>query len=178
MHNLSLLINISRASAPPSSAASRARRIGLPTLVGYLLAGVAIGPFTPGFAGDVGTIRQLAELGVIFLMFSVGLGFSFRDLWRVRAIAAPGALLHAALATLLGFCLAQWWGWSTLQSLMLGLVISMAGTVVLLRILIDRSLLNTSHGQVAVGWLVMEDIFSVLILILLPSVAASAGGID
>ena len=138
-----------------------ARRIGLPTIVGYLLAGVAIGPFTPGFVGDIHTIQQLAELGVIFLMFGVGLHFSFQDLWRVRDIAIPGALIQTALATLLGFGLTQWWGWDMMAGIIvLGLAISVASTVVL-RGLMDHSLLNTSHGQAAVGWLVMEDILSV-----------------
>jgi CPA2 family monovalent cation:H+ antiporter-2 len=178
MHSLSLLINISLALIVAFLGGTLARRAGLPTIVGYLLAGMAIGPFTPGFVGDFATIRQLAELGVIFLMFSVGLHFSFRDLWRVRTIVVPGALLHTAVASLLGFWLAQWWGWSTVASLVLGLVISVASTVVLLRILIDNSLLNTSHGQAAVGWLVMEDIFCVLLLILMPSMAASSQELD
>jgi len=178
MHDVSLLLNITLALVVAFIGGMLARRIGLPTIVGYLLAGVAIGPFTPGFVGDIDTIMQLAELGVIFLMFGVGLHFSFQDLWRVRTIAIPGALIQTALATLLVFGLTQWWGWDTIASVMLGLAISVASTVVLLRGLMDHSLLNTSHGQAAVGWLVMEDILSVLILILMPAMAAGSGAFD
>jgi len=178
MHDVSLLINITLALVVAFVGGTVARRIGLPTIVGYLLAGVAIGPFTPGFVGDIETIMQLAELGVIFLMFGVGLHFSFSDLWRVRDIAIPGALIQTAVATLLGFWLSQYWGWDARASVMLGLAISVASTVVLLRGLMDNSLLNSSHGQAAVGWLVMEDILSVLILVLMPIVATSSSGFE
>jgi CPA2 family monovalent cation:H+ antiporter-2 len=155
-----------------------ARRVGLPTIVGYLLAGIVIGPFTPGFVGDVETIQQLAELGVIFLMFGVGLHFSFADLWRVRDIAVPGAVLQTTLSVLLGFGLSQAWGWTPASGVVLGLAISVASTVVLLRGLMDNNLLDTPHGQSAVGWLVMEDILSVLILVIMPALAPSAAGFD
>ena len=178
MHDVSLLINITLALVVAFFGGVIARRIGLPTIVGYLLAGIAIGPFTPGFVGDVETIQQLAELGVIFLMFGVGLHFSFTDLWRVRDIAIPGALIQTALASLLGFGLSQLWGWTTLAGIVLGLAISVASTVVLLRGLMDNSLLNTGHGQAAVGWLVMEDILSVLILVLMPTLSARSGTFD
>lgn len=144
-----------------------ARRLNLPTIVGYLLAGIVIGPFTPGFVGDVGAIGQLAEIGVIFLMFGVGLHFSLRDLWVVRDIALPGAVIQMALVTALGFGLTQLWGWTIGASLIFGVAISIASTVVLLRALEDRGLLNTIHGRVAMGWLVVEDIVSVAILVLL-----------
>ncbi|RPH59886.1 MAG: sodium:proton exchanger [Chloroflexi bacterium] len=175
MHEIPLLINITLALLVAFLGGVIARRIGLPTIVGYLLAGIAIGPFTPGFVGDIGTIQQLAELGVIFLMLDVGLHFSFADLWRVRDIAIPGALIQTALATLLGFGLSQLWGWTPISGLILGLAISVASTVVLLRGLMDNLLLNTSHGQAAVGWLVMEDILSVLVLVLMPMMSASSG---
>lgn len=178
MHEVPILINITFALVVAFIGGTIARRIGLPTIVGYLLAGVAIGPFTPGFVGDIDMIMQLAELGVIFLMFGVGLHFSFQDLWRVRDIAIPGALIQTALATLLGFWLSQLWGWDAMAAVMLGLAISVASTVVLLKGLMDNSLLNTSHGQAAVGWLVMEDILSVLILVLMPIIAASSDGFD
>lgn len=178
MHNVSLLINITLALVVAFIGGAIARRIGLPTIVGYLLAGVAIGPFTPGFVGDIEMIMQLAELGVIFLMFGVGLHFSFHDLWRVRDIAIPGALIQTAVATLFGFWLSQLWGWDAQAGVMLGLAISVASTVVLLRGLMDNSLLNTSHGQAAVGWLVMEDILSVMILVLMPIMATSTGVFD
>lgn len=178
MHDLPLLINITLALVVAFFGGVAARRVGLPTIVGYLLAGIAIGPFTPGFVGDVETIQQLAELGVIFLMFGVGLHFSFNDLWRVRDIAIAGALLQTAIATLFGIGLTQLWGWSILASIVMGLAISVASTVVLLRGLMDNSLLNTTHGQAAVGWLVMEDILSVLILVLMPALVQDAGGFD
>lgn len=176
MHDVPLLINITIALVVAFFGGVIARRLGLPTIVGYLLAGIVIGPFTPGFAGDVEIIQQLAELGVIFLMFGVGLHFSFGQLWRVRDIAIPGALIQTALATLLGVGLTQLWGWSVIEGIVLGLSISVASTVVLLRGLMDHSLLNTSHGQAAVGWLVMEDILSVLILVLMPALVSNGVG--
>lgn len=175
MHEVPLLINITLALIVAFLGGVAARRIGLPTIVGYLLAGIAIGPFTPGFVGDINTIQQLAEMGVIFLMFGVGLHFSFQDLWNVRDIAVPGALIQTAFATVLGIIMSQFWGWTLLSGLMLGLAISVASTVVLLRGLMDNSLLNTSHGQAAVGWLVMEDILSVAILVLMPILSTSSG---
>lgn len=178
MHEVPLLINITLALIIAFLGGVIARRLGLPTIVGYLLAGIAIGPFTPGFVGDIDTIQQLAELGVIFLMFGVGLHFSFQDLWNVRDIAVPGALIQTAFATILGFGLSQLWGWTPLAGLVLGLAISVASTVVLLRGLMDNSLLNTSHGQAAVGWLVMEDILSVLILVLMPIFAPGSGAFN
>lgn len=176
LHELPLLINIAAALTAAFVGGLLARRIGLPTIVGYLAAGVAIGPFTPGFVGDVETISQLAELGVIFLMFGVGLHFSLRDLWMVRDTAIPGALGQTLIATGLGFGLTQLWGWSIQAGLVLGLAISVASTVVLLRGLMDQGLLNTTHGQVAVGWLVLEDLATVVILVLMPPLFAQSGG--
>ena len=178
MHNLPLLVNIAVALLVAFFGGVIARRIGLPTIVGYLLAGIAIGPFTPGFVGDIDTIRQLAELGVIFLMFGVGLHFSFGDLWRVRDIAIPGALAQMLLATALGYLLSQVWGWPKSAGLVLGLAVSIASTVVLLRGLMDNGLLNTPHGQAAVGWLVFEDLATVLILLLMPALTETTGAAD
>ncbi len=179
MHDFSLLLNITLGLVAAFFGGVLARRIGLPSIVGYLLAGIVIGPFTPGLTGDVETIQQLAELGIIFLMFGVGLHFSFKDLFQVRDIAIPGALLQTGLATLAGAALSHFaWGWSIPASVMLGLSISVASTVVLTRGLMDHNLLNTAHGQAAVGWLVMEDILSVVILVLLPALAGGAGGFD
>ncbi len=141
-----------------------ARSLRLPSLVGYLLAGMMIGPFTPGFVGDVADISQLAEMGVIFMMFGVGLHFSLKDLWAVRRIAIPGAILQMLLATGISFALSQLWGWTVSAGLVLGLTVSIASTIVLLRGLVDHGLLNTSHGQVAVGWLVLEDLATIVIL--------------
>jgi len=175
MHEMTLLINIAVALVAAFFGGLAARRVGLPTIGGYMLAGIAIGPFTPGFVGDVRTISQLAELGVIFLMFGVGLHFSLQDLWKVRSIAIPGALGQMALATLLGVALSQLWGWSAASGLVLGLAVSVASTVVLLRGLMDNGLLNTPHGQAAVGWLVLEDLATVLILIFMPVLSGSIG---
>src|SRR5512133_1136049 len=175
MHDLPILINITIALVAAFIGGIAVRKIGLPPIVGYLLAGILIGPFTPGFIGDIDTIQQLAELGVIFLMLGVGLHFSFDDLLKVRNIAIPGAIIQMFLATAAGLAISQLWGWSISAGLVLGLAVSVASTVVLLRGLMDNSLLNTTHGQAAVGWLVMEDILSVIILILLPTLASSSG---
>jgi CPA2 family monovalent cation:H+ antiporter-2 len=137
---------------------------------------MAIGPFTPGFVGDPNTIGQLAELGVVFLMFGVGLHFSLGDLWRVRGVAVPGALLQMAVTTALGYGIGRWWGWSSEASIVLGLAISIASTVVLLRSLMDEGLLDSRHGRIAVGWLVLEDLATVLLLLILPALASAPTG--
>ncbi|MBK7219290.1 MAG: cation:proton antiporter [Candidatus Promineofilum sp.] len=152
-----------------------ARKLRLPSLVGYLVAGLVISPFTPGFVGDVDAASQLAEIGVVFMMFGVGLHFSLKDLWSVRAVAIPGAILQTALSTLAGLALSQLWGWSLAAGLVLGLSLSVASTVVLLRGLTDRGLVSTPHGRVAIGWLVFEDLATIVILVLMP-VLASGGG--
>jgi monovalent cation:H+ antiporter-2, CPA2 family len=178
MHEITLLINIAVALVVAFIGGILARRIGLPTIVGYLLAGIAIGPFTPGFEGDSETISQLAELGVIFLMFGVGLHFSLNDLWKVRSVAIPGALSRMALTTMLGFGLSQLWGWTVTSGIVIGLAISIASTVVLLRGLIDNGLVNTPHGQAAIGWVIVEDLATVLILVLMPTLANTSNGFD
>jgi CPA2 family monovalent cation:H+ antiporter-2 len=178
MHEVTLLINIAVALAVAFFGGLIARRIGLPTIVGYMLAGILIGPFTPGFVGDLETIRQLAELGVIFLMFGVGLHFSLHDLWKVRAIAIPGALGRMVITTLLGLMLSRLLGWSIVAGLVIGLSISIASTVVLLRALMDNGLLNTQQGQAAVGWVIVEDLATVLILVLMPALVPTVGGFD
>jgi CPA2 family monovalent cation:H+ antiporter-2 len=148
-----------------------ARRIGLPPIVGYLVAGVLIGPFTPGLVADTGVAAELAELGVILLMFGVGLHFSIPDLLAVRRIAVPGAMGQIAVATLLGIGLGMALGWGFAGGLVLGLSLSVASTVVLLRALEDRNELDTQQGRIAVGWLIVEDLFTVAVLVLLPSIA-------
>ena len=154
-----------------------AQRFRLPPLLGYLLAGVAVGPFTPGFVGDSALAPQLAEIGVILLMFGVGLHFSLADLMKVKNIALPGAVVQIAVATAMGWGLARWLGWSDMAGLIFGLALSVASTVVLLRALEERRLVDTTRGQIAVGWLIVEDIAMVLALVLLPALAgdASAG---
>jgi CPA2 family monovalent cation:H+ antiporter-2 len=151
-----------------------ASRLHLPPLLGYLLAGIAVGPFTPGFVADVSLAPQLAEIGVILLMFGVGMHFSIADLMAVKRIAVPGALLQMAVATALGWALATWWGWSHAAALVFGLSLSVASTVVLLRALEDQGGLDTEVGRIAVGWLIVEDLLMVLALVVLPTLAPSA----
>ena len=148
-----------------------AARLKLPALVGYLMAGVLIGPATPGFVADVELSGQLAEIGIMLLMFGVGLHFSLDDLLAVRRIALPGAIAQMGVATVLGLGIALGWGWSFGAGLVLGLALSVASTVVLLRALEQRGILQTVNGQIAVGWLVVEDLAMVLVLVVLPPLA-------
>ncbi|BAV96609.1 YbaL family putative K(+) efflux transporter [Lysobacter enzymogenes] len=153
-----------------------AQRLRLSPLVGYLIAGVIAGPFTPGFVGDQTLAPQLAEIGVILLMFGVGLHFSLGDLLEVKAIALPGAILQIAVATALGWGMAYYLGWSHGAGLVFGLALSVASTVVLLRALEERRLVETSKGRIAVGWLIVEDLAMVLALVLLPALAGLLKG--
>ena len=153
-----------------------AQRLRLPMLAGYLAAGVVIGPFTPGYVADLELAAELAELGVILLMFGVGLHFSVKDLMSVRMIAIPGALVQIGLATLGGMGLGLSLGWTWGASLIFGLSLSVASTVVLLRALQDRNLVQTPQGRIAVGWLIVEDLVMVLALVLIPPVAGLLGG--
>ncbi|MES1242176.1 MAG: YbaL family putative K(+) efflux transporter [Acidobacteriota bacterium] len=153
-----------------------AARLKAPALVGYLLAGILIGPATPGFVADAGLAHELAEIGVMLLMFGVGLHFSFEDLLAVRRIALPGALVQIAVATALGAGVARFWGWSLAAGVVFGLALSVASTVVLLRALESRGVLETLNGRIAVGWLVVEDLITVLVLVLLPPLATWLGG--
>ena len=151
-------------------------RLRLPPLIGYLIAGIIISPNTPGIVADIHLANQLAELGVMFLMFGVGMHFSLNDLLQVRRIAFPGAILQIAVATLLGIGVSMIWGWSFGSALVFGLSLSCASTVVLLKALGDRGLLNSVNGKIAVGWLLVEDLVMVLVLVLLPATAALLGG--
>jgi CPA2 family monovalent cation:H+ antiporter-2 len=153
-----------------------AARLGLPALVGYLLAGIAIGPATPGFVADAEIAAQLAEIGVMLLMFGVGLHFAVDDLLAVRKIALPGALVQMGVATALGAGVATGWGWPLGGALVFGISLSVASTVVLLKALESRGILDSANGRIAVGWLVVEDLAMVLVLGLLPAVAPSLGG--
>ena len=150
-----------------------AQRLKVSPIAGYLVAGVIVGPFTPGFVADAALARELAEIGVILLMFGVGLHFSLRDLLSVRWIAVPGAIVQIAVATLLGMGLAHLLGWSVLAGFVFGLALSVASTVVLLRALQQHNLVETERGRIAVGWLIVEDLAMVLALVLLPAVAAA-----
>ena len=153
-----------------------ANRLRVPPLVGYLVAGVIVGPHTPGFVADQHLALELAEMGVILLMFGVGLHFSFKDLLSVRAIAVPGAIVQIGVATALGAGLAWMLGWSGGAGLVFGLALSVASTVVLLRALQERRQIETERGRIAVGWLIVEDLAMVLALVLLPAVAGALGG--
>jgi monovalent cation:H+ antiporter-2, CPA2 family len=153
-----------------------ANLLRLSPIVGYLLAGIAVGPFTPGFVGDSGLANQLSEIGVILLMFGVGLHFSIRDLMSVRAIALPGAVAQIVTATAIGAGLAHLLGWQLGTGLVFGLSLSVASTVVLLRALEERNALQSSEGRIAVGWLIVEDLAMVLALVMLPALADVLGG--
>nr|WP_218949085.1 cation:proton antiporter [Acinetobacter sp. YH12117] len=153
-----------------------AARLRLPPLIGYLVAGILISPNTPGVVGDIHLANQLAELGVMFLMFGVGMHFSLNDLMQVKRIALPGAILQITVATLLGIGVSMMWGWSFGSALVFGLSLSCASTVVLLKALGDRGLLDSVNGKIAVGWLLVEDLVMVLVLVLLPATAVLLGG--
>jgi CPA2 family monovalent cation:H+ antiporter-2 len=153
-----------------------ANRFRVPPLVGYLIAGMLVGPNTPGFVADQHLALELAEIGVILLMFGVGLHFSLKDLLSVRAIAVPGAVVQIGFATVLGAGLAWLLGWSLGAGLVFGLALSVASTVVLLRAMQERRLIETEKGRIAVGWLIVEDLAMVLALVLLPALAGVLGG--
>lgn len=150
----------------------------LSPIVGYLLAGIAVGPFTPGYVANIGLAQELAEIGVILLMFGVGLHFSVKDLWSVRWIALPGAVVQIGVATAIGAALAHFWGWSLPAGLVFGLALSVASTVVLLRALEERGVVQTLNGRIAIGWLIVEDLAMVVALVLLPALAQAAKGGD
>jgi len=175
-HELSLITTIAAALGFGLIFGMLAVRMKLPALVGYLAAGIVIGPATPGFVADVSLASQLAEIGVMLLMFGVGLHFSLRDLLDVRKIALPGAILQIAVATAMGMGMAHLWGWSLGAGLVFGLALSVASTVVLLRALEGRGILDSMNGRIAVGWLVVEDLVTVLVLVLLPALAGPLGG--
>ncbi|NEX61669.1 YbaL family putative K(+) efflux transporter [Noviherbaspirillum galbum] len=170
-HDIPLITTIAAALGFGLLFGMLAVRLKLPALVGYLAAGIAIGPATPGFVANVELASQLAEIGVMLLMFGVGLHFSVKDLLEVKRIALPGAVLQIVAATGLGVLLAMFWGWSIGAGLVFGLALSVASTVVLLRALEDRGALDSVNGRIAVGWLVVEDLVTVIMLVLLPLLA-------
>lgn len=175
-HNVSLISTIAAGFGLALILGFLAVRIKVPPLVGYLLAGILIGPATPGFVADVDLAGQLAEIGVMLLMLGVGLHFSVADLMSVRRIAVPGAVLQIGVATAMGLGVAMLWGWSLGAALVFGLCLSVASTVVLLRALEARGVLESMNGRIAVGWLVVEDLVMVLVLVLLPPLAPLLGG--
>jgi len=183
-HNISLITTLASGFGLALLFGFVAEKIRLPALVGYLLAGIVIGPSTPGFVADTHMASQLSEIGVMLLMFGVGLHFSLSDLMSVRRIALPGAVVQMSLATLLGMALAHWgWGWGLGAALIFGLSLSCASTVVLLKALEARKAVDSMNGRIAIGWLVVEDLVTVLVLVLLPPLArlleagAPSGGI-
>jgi len=175
-HDVPLIATIAVSLAFAFAGGLLAVRLRLPPLVGYLLAGIVVGPFTPGFVADVHLAPQLAEIGVILLMFGVGMHFSIRDLFAVRRVALPGAFTQIIVATALGAGMAILWGWSLGAGIIFGLSLSVASTVVLLRALQDRDMINSNDGRIAIGWLVVEDLLMVLALVLLPALTGVMGG--
>ena len=174
-HNISLITTIASAFGAALIFGFIAERIKLPALVGYLVAGIIIGPATPGFVADAHLASQLSEIGVMLLMFGVGLHFSPSDLLAVKRIAIPGAIAQMGFTTMLGVLMAWWWGWSAGGALIFGLSLACASTVVLLKSLESRSMLDTMNGRIAVGWLVVQDLVTVLVLVLLPPLASVLG---
>lgn len=175
-HDVSLIATIAVGFALAFPFGYLAHWLRLPPLVGYLVAGVAMGRFAPGFVADSALTGQLAEIGVMLLMFGVGLHFSTRDLMAVRRIAIPGAIIQIVIATLIGTAMAKYWGWSLGAGLVLGLSLSVASTVVLLKALEERNGVSTPNGRIAIGWLIVEDLVMVLTLVLLPALAELLGG--
>lgn len=176
MHHTSLIATIVAGLGLAFVFGAIANRLKLPVLVGYLLAGVLVGPFTPGYVADQELAPQLAEIGVILLMFGVGLHFSLKDLMAVRNIAIPGAVVQISAATVMGLGLALALGWGVGAGVVFGLALSVASTVVLLRALQERRLIETGRGKIAVGWLIVEDLAMVLALVLLPALSGVLGG--
>ncbi len=175
-HAVPLITTLAAAFALALALGFTAARLKLPALVGYLLAGILIGPATPGYVADMKLAAELAEIGVMLLMFGVGLHFSLSDLMAVRRIAVPGAVLQIAAATAMGAGAALYWGWHWGAAIVFGLALSVASTVVLLKALESRGMLETGNGRIAVGWLIVEDLAMVLVLVLLPPLAGLMGG--
>ncbi len=170
-HATPLLTTLVAAFVLAFAAGLLAHRLRISPIVGYLLAGIAVGPFTPGIVADAALSAELAEIGVILLMFGVGLHFSLTDLMRVRKVAVPGAIAQIVIATGIGMLLALSWGWGITSGVVFGLALSVASTVVLLRALEDHNLVQTERGRIAIAWLVVEDLVTVLALVLLPALA-------
>jgi K+:H+ antiporter len=168
MHGFDLLLTLTLGLAIALVLGYLTERLGLSPIVGYLLAGIAVGPHTPGFVADQSIAEELAEVGVILLMFGVGLQFHFSELLAVRRIALPGAIVQSLVATVLGALVARSFGWDWSSGIIFGLAISVASTVVLMRVLVDNNDLHTPGGHIAVGWLVVEDLFTVVVLVLMP----------
>jgi CPA2 family monovalent cation:H+ antiporter-2 len=175
LHNLDLIFTITGGLTVALLLGLLTQRIGLSPIVGYLLAGIVVGRYTPGFVADAELADQLAEIGVILLMFGVGLQFHLDELLAVKAVAVPGAMVQIAVATGLGMWVTHLFGWGSAAGIIFGLSISVASTVVLTRVLADNDELHTQTGHIAIGWLVVEDLFTVLVLVLIPAIVG--GGV-
>jgi CPA2 family monovalent cation:H+ antiporter-2 len=169
MHAYDLILTLTGGLTAALALGYVTHRLGLSPIAGYLLAGTLVGPHTPGFVADARLAEQLAEIGVILLMFGVGLQFHVEELLAVRRVAVPGAVAQSAAATVLGTVLAHWLGWSWPAGIVFGMALAVASTVVLIRVLADHNQLHTQAGHIAVGWLVVEDLFTVVALVLLPA---------
>lgn len=170
LHDIDLILTLTGGLTAALALGFITQKLKLSPIVGYLLAGVIVGPFTPGFVADGSIATQFAELGVILLMFGVGLHFHLKDLMAVRKVAIPGAIVQIAAATLLGAGVTHFFGWSWTEGLVFGVAISVASTVVLTRVLADHKALHTPVGHIAIGWLIVEDLFTILVLVLLPAI--------
>ena len=176
MHEYGFILTLTGSLAAALALGYVTQRIGLSPIVGYLLAGLLVGPYTPGFVADRALAAEFAEIGVILLMFGVGLQFHVKDLFAVRNIAVTGAVCQSAVTTLLGAFAGHAFGWSWSASIVFGLALSVASTVMLTRVLADNQALQTPTGRIAIGWLVVEDIFTVIVLVVLPSIFSSTSG--
>ena len=174
MDNLALILTLAAGFIGALTFGYVTHRLGWSPIVGYLLAGVLVGPYTPGFVADKHLADQLAEVGVILLMFGVGLHFHLKDLLAVRTVAIAGAICQSTIATLLGAAVATAFGWDWSAGIVFGLALSVASTVVLTRVLVDNDDLQSPTGRIAIGWLVMEDVFTVFVLVLLPVISVAS----
>ena len=176
MHSLDLIFTLTGGLAAALIFGYLTQRLRLSPIVGYLIAGLLVGPYTPGYVADRPVAQQLAEVGVILLMFGVGLQFHVEELLAVRKVAIPGAIVQSAVATALGMLVAHAAGWQLPAGVVFGIALSVASTVVLIRVLSDNRQLHTPAGHIAVGWLVVEDLFTVLVVVLMPAAMAPDGG--
>ncbi len=176
MHNLDLILTLTGGLVAALVLGFVTNRLGFSPIVGYLLAGIVVSPHTPGFVANKELADQLAEVGVILLMFGVGLQFHFKELLAVKRIAVPGAMVQSLVATVLGAVITHWFGWTWTAGIIFGLAISVASTVVLTRVLVDNNDLHTPTGHIAIGWLVMEDLFTVFVLVVLPALFGPEAG--
>jgi CPA2 family monovalent cation:H+ antiporter-2 len=176
MHDLTIITTLAGGLAVALVLGWMTQRLGLSTLVGYMLAGIVVGPYTPGFVADAGLASQMAEIGVILLMFGVGMHFHPQELLRVWRIAVPGAVAQSAVAAVAGGAAARWFGWSHGAGIVFGMALAVASTVVLMRMLVEQDRLSSRDGHVAVGWLIVEDLFTVIALVVLPALAVGQTG--